>query len=57
VLLVEQHVEQALQTSDRAYVMLHGRVVLEGLSAQLLERRDLLEASYLGEPAVALEYG
>jgi len=55
VLLVEQHVEQALAVSDRAYVMLHGRIVLEGPSARLRERRDLLEASYLGESAVDLE--
>jgi branched-chain amino acid transport system ATP-binding protein len=55
VLLVEQHVDQALQASDRAYVMLHGRIVLEGGSARLLERRDLLEASYLGQTAAGLE--
>jgi branched-chain amino acid transport system ATP-binding protein len=54
VLLVEQHVEKALDVSDRTYVMLHGRIVLEGASAQLRVRRDLLEASYMGESAVHL---
>jgi branched-chain amino acid transport system ATP-binding protein len=48
VLIVEQHVHLALQVSDRAYVMSHGRVVLEGAAAELIHRRDLLEASYLG---------
>jgi branched-chain amino acid transport system ATP-binding protein len=48
VLIVEQHVHLALEVSDRAYVMSHGEIVLEGSAAELLERQDLLEASYLG---------
>jgi len=48
VLFVEQHVAQALELADRAYVMVNGRIVLEGTAADLRERRDLLEASYLG---------
>lgn len=48
VLIVEQHVHLALQVADRAYVMSHGEVVLEGAASELIERRDLLEASYLG---------
>ncbi|MEU7816728.1 ABC transporter ATP-binding protein [Pseudonocardia sp. NPDC049154] len=47
VLLVEQHVRQALQVSDRGYVMRRGRVELEGTAADLLERIDEIEASYL----------
>jgi branched-chain amino acid transport system ATP-binding protein len=49
VLLVEQHIHMALTVADRAYVMNHGEVVLEGSGAELVGRRDLLEASYLGD--------
>jgi len=48
VLFVEQHVAQALELADRAYVLVNGRIVLEGTAADLRERRELLEASYLG---------
>ena len=52
VLLVEQHIHMALGISDRAYVMSHGEMVLSGDAADLAGRRDLLEASYLGESAL-----
>jgi branched-chain amino acid transport system ATP-binding protein len=51
VLFVEQHVALALEISDRACVLAHGRIRLEGPAAELRERRDLLAASYLGETA------
>jgi len=51
VLFVEQHVALALEISDRAYVLTHGRIRLEGPAAELRGRRDLLAASYLGETA------
>ncbi|HLK79493.1 MAG TPA: ABC transporter ATP-binding protein [Streptosporangiaceae bacterium] len=51
VLFVEQHVALALEISDRAYVLTHGRIRLEGPAAELRERRELLAASYLGEAA------
>jgi branched-chain amino acid transport system ATP-binding protein len=51
VLFVEQHVALALEISDRAYILTHGRIRLEGAAAELRERRELLAASYLGETA------
>jgi len=51
VLFVEQHVALALEISDRAYVLAHGRIRIEGPAAELRERRELLAASYLGESA------
>jgi branched-chain amino acid transport system ATP-binding protein len=51
VLFVEQHVALALEVADRAYVLTHGRIALEGPAAELRGRRDLLAASYLGESA------
>jgi branched-chain amino acid transport system ATP-binding protein len=53
VLFVEQHIALALEISDRAYVLTHGRIALEGPAAELRERRELLAASYLGEAAAA----
>jgi branched-chain amino acid transport system ATP-binding protein len=53
VLFVEQHVALALRIADRAYVMRHGRIVLEGSGAELRQRRDLLTAAYMGETGLA----
>jgi branched-chain amino acid transport system ATP-binding protein len=52
VLLVEQHIHMALTIADRAYVMNHGEIVLQGNGKELAQRRDLLEASYLGDKAL-----
>lgn len=49
VLLVEQHVQLALEVSDRAYVLAHGDLVLEGDATELLQNQSVLEASYLGD--------
>jgi branched-chain amino acid transport system ATP-binding protein len=47
VLLVEQNVRQVLKVTDRAYVLEHGRLVVEGESKGLLENPDVKRA-YLG---------
>ena len=46
VLLVEQHVRQALKYADRAYVMRRGVVELEGTAKELAGRIDEIEATY-----------
>ena len=52
VLIVEQHVQLVLEVADRASVLSHGSLMLEGPTSELRERRDLLEVSYLGEAAL-----
>jgi branched-chain amino acid transport system ATP-binding protein len=47
VLIVEQHVHLALAVADRAYVLSHGRLALEGPAGELADRSDLMAASYL----------
>ena len=52
VLFVEQHVNLALEVADRAIVLAHGDLVLEGDASRLRRDRHLLESSYLGESAI-----
>jgi branched-chain amino acid transport system ATP-binding protein len=47
ILLVEQMASYALQVTDRTYVMEHGRVLMQGKSAQLANDPRVLDA-YLG---------
>jgi branched-chain amino acid transport system ATP-binding protein len=53
ILLVEQHVRNALQVADRAYVLSHGRVVLAGSTADLAGRLSEIEDTYLATSALA----
>jgi branched-chain amino acid transport system ATP-binding protein len=48
ILVVEQHVPLVLSVAERAYLMRQGRVVFAGAADALRDRRDLLEAGYLG---------
>ena len=53
VLLVEQHVDLALEVADRGYVLSHGEIALRADAARLRADRQLLIASYLGEQGQA----
>ena len=48
VLMVEQHVEQALRIADRVMVLARGRVSFDGQARELAGQRDRLAAAYLG---------
>ncbi|HEY7105765.1 MAG TPA: ABC transporter ATP-binding protein [Acidimicrobiia bacterium] len=47
VLLVEQHVRQALNIADRVYVMQRGRIAMSGTADEVSGRIDEVEATYL----------
>ena len=47
VVLVEQHVRLALEVADRAMVLVHGAITLEGSAAELAADPASLEAAYL----------
>jgi branched-chain amino acid transport system ATP-binding protein len=51
VVLVEQHVQLALEVAERAAVLVHGEVRLSGSATDLAGQLDQLEAAYLGEHA------
>jgi branched-chain amino acid transport system ATP-binding protein len=53
VVLVEQHVELALDVADEAAVLQRGRIVLQGDADDLRERHDELEHAYLGGDVAA----
>jgi branched-chain amino acid transport system ATP-binding protein len=55
VLVVEQHVALAMEVATRAYVLAHGRLTLEGNTADLKNDRDLITASYFGDPTAQAE--
>jgi ABC-type branched-subunit amino acid transport system ATPase component/branched-subunit amino acid ABC-type transport system permease component len=55
VILVEQSVNVALTTADKAFFMEKGAIRFHGLTAELLERPDLLRSIFLEGAAAAEE--
>jgi branched-chain amino acid transport system ATP-binding protein len=49
VVMVEQHAHLAMEIADRAYLLAHGEVVLEGAAKDLANNMGAIEASYMGE--------
>jgi branched-chain amino acid transport system ATP-binding protein len=47
IFLVEQNVRRSLEIANRAYVLEHGRVVMNGNSSELMENEEVKKA-YLG---------
>ncbi|WGL54088.1 ABC transporter ATP-binding protein [Nocardioides sp. BP30] len=54
VVLVEQHVQLALEVADDALVIVHGDVRLQGSAADLAAHPEHLQAAYLGETVAAV---
>ena len=54
VLLVEQHIQLALEIADRGYVLSHGEIVLHERAKAMQADRELLISSYLGEQQVSI---
>jgi branched-chain amino acid transport system ATP-binding protein len=54
VLLVEQHIQLALEVADRGYVLSHGEIVLHDRADVLHADRELVVSSYLGEQQVPI---
>ena len=53
IVIVEQHVDLALEFADRAYFLEKGEVRFHGPGAELLERDDLLRSVFLAGVAEA----
>ena len=48
VLMAEQNFTQAIRIADRGYVIVHGRIAVEGRSADELNNNELIRKFYLG---------
>ena len=44
--LVEQNAKKALELADRAYVLVNGKVTIQGTGKELLKNQDI-QAAYL----------
>jgi branched-chain amino acid transport system ATP-binding protein len=47
ILLIEQNAKMALEVSDRGYLLENGRILLSGMSADLMQDSRVISA-YLG---------
>jgi branched-chain amino acid transport system ATP-binding protein len=47
-LMTEQNFTQAVRIADRGYVIVHGRIAVEGRSAEELNNHKLIRKFYLG---------
>ncbi len=50
VIMVEQHVQLALEIADEAMVMVHGSIVLSGPAEQYRNDTSAVESAYMGRP-------
>jgi branched-chain amino acid transport system ATP-binding protein len=48
VLMAEQNFTQAMRIADRGYVIVHGKIAVEGRSAEELNNNELIKKFYLG---------
>jgi branched-chain amino acid transport system ATP-binding protein len=48
VLMAEQNFTQAIRIADRGYVIVHGRIAVEGRSTEELNNNELIKKFYLG---------
>jgi branched-chain amino acid transport system ATP-binding protein len=48
VLMAEQNFTQAVRIADRGYVIVHGKIAVEGKSAEELNNNELIRKFYLG---------
>ena len=55
ILLVEQHVNLALDLADRVYVLSRGSVTYDGSPEELRQKPELVEAAYLGTASAVPE--
>ena len=48
VLMAEQNFTQAIRIADRGYVIVHGRIAVDGSSTEELNNNELIKKFYLG---------
>jgi len=48
VLMAEQNFTQAIRIADRGYVIVHGKIAVEGRTAEELNNNELIKKFYLG---------
>ena len=54
VVMVEQHVQLALDVADEAMVIVHGNVVLAGAAEEFRKDTSTVQAAYMGTAAASM---